>query len=176
MVYAVIDTNIFVSAFITKNATASTRRVINSLFAGKIKPLYNDEIIEEYSEVLHRSKFHLADKDIQRNDGDIGLWRIRWQYQQITQCAIHLVCSPLKQQFQQATCIEQASLLHRASSKHPASCPCGSSRTKNRSSAAWRRPLMVRQPYSEAVWAPFLSPTRGTEGVVKTIEEDRDER
>ena len=66
MVYAVIDTNIFVSAFITKNATASTRRVINSLFAGKIKPLYNDEIIEEYSEVLHRSKFHLADKDIQR--------------------------------------------------------------------------------------------------------------
>ena len=36
MVYAVIDTNIFVSAFITKNATASTRRVINSLFAGKI--------------------------------------------------------------------------------------------------------------------------------------------
>ena len=44
MVYAVIDTNIFVSAFITKNATASTRRVINSLFAGKIKPLYNDEI------------------------------------------------------------------------------------------------------------------------------------
>lgn len=66
MVYAVIDTNIFVSAFITKNATASTRRVINNLFAGKIKPLYNDEIIEEYSEVLHRSKFHLADKDIQR--------------------------------------------------------------------------------------------------------------
>lgn len=37
MVYAVIDTNIFVSAFITKNATASTCRVINSLFAGKIK-------------------------------------------------------------------------------------------------------------------------------------------
>ena len=37
MVYAVIDTNIFVSAFITKNATASTRRVINSLFEGKIK-------------------------------------------------------------------------------------------------------------------------------------------
>lgn len=37
MVYAVIDTNIFVSAFITKNATASTRRVTNSLFAGKIK-------------------------------------------------------------------------------------------------------------------------------------------
>lgn len=66
MVYAVIDTNIFVSSFITKNDTAATRRVINSLFTGKIKPLYNEEILEEYSEVLHRSKFHLADKDIQR--------------------------------------------------------------------------------------------------------------
>ena len=50
----------------------------------------------------------------------------------------------------------------------------------------WRRPLMVRQPYSVAVlstggWFPssrlrFLSPTRGTEGGVKTIEEDSDER
>ena len=38
MVYAVIDTNIFVSAFITKNATASTRRVINSLLQEKSSP------------------------------------------------------------------------------------------------------------------------------------------
>lgn len=66
MVYAVIDTNIFVSSFITKNATASTRRVINSLFAGKIKPLFNEKIISEYSEVLHRAKFHLSDRDIQK--------------------------------------------------------------------------------------------------------------
>lgn len=64
MVYAVIDTNIFVSSFITKNQLASTRRVVNSLFEKKIKPLYNDEILEEYSEVLHRSNFHLADSDI----------------------------------------------------------------------------------------------------------------
>lgn len=27
--------------------------------------MYNVEILEEYSEVLHRSKFHLTDKDIQ---------------------------------------------------------------------------------------------------------------
>ena len=31
-------------------------------------------------------------------------------------------------------------------------CPCGSSRTKN-----WRRPLMVRQPYSVAVRSPSRS-------------------
>ncbi len=64
MVYAVIDTNIFVSSFITQNQLAATRRVVISLFNGKIKPLYNAEILEEYSEVLHRSKFHLTEKDI----------------------------------------------------------------------------------------------------------------
>ena len=47
MVYAVIDTNIFVSSFITKNETASTKKVIRSMFNGQIKPLYNDEILEE---------------------------------------------------------------------------------------------------------------------------------
>ena len=39
----------------------------------------------------------------------------------------------------------------------------------------WRRPLMVRQPYSVASYIlsflRFLSPTRETEGVVKTIQE-----
>lgn len=64
MVYAVIDTNIFVSSFITKNVNASTRRVIMSMFDGRIRPLYNDEILEEYSDVLHRSKFHLKENDI----------------------------------------------------------------------------------------------------------------
>lgn len=49
MVYAVIDTNIIVSSFITKNPSSSTRRVINSMLSGKIKPLYNDEILDEYS-------------------------------------------------------------------------------------------------------------------------------
>lgn len=64
MVYAVIDTNIFVSAFITKNVAAATRKVVNSLFNGLIVPLYNEDIIAEYSEVLHRHKFHLAENDI----------------------------------------------------------------------------------------------------------------
>ena len=55
------------------------------------------------------------------------------------------------------------------------------------SRTTWRRPLMVRQPYSVAVPSTggrlsssslrFLSPVNGgTEGGVKTIEEDRDER
>lgn len=59
MVYAIIDTNIIVSSFITKNPSSSTRRVINSMLSSKIKPLYNDEILAEYYDVLSRSKFHL---------------------------------------------------------------------------------------------------------------------
>ena len=34
------------------------------MFDGKIKPLYNDDILNEYSEVLHRPKFHLKEEDI----------------------------------------------------------------------------------------------------------------
>ena len=59
MVYAIIDTNIIVSSFITKNPSSSTRKVINSMLSGKIKPLYNDDILTEYYDVLSRSKFHL---------------------------------------------------------------------------------------------------------------------
>lgn len=65
MVYAVIDTNIFVSSFITRNPSASTRRVINSMFNRKIKPLYNEEILAEYFEVLSRPKFHLREDKIE---------------------------------------------------------------------------------------------------------------
>ena len=64
MVYAVIDTNIIVSSFITKNPSSATRRVIKSMLSGKIKPLYNDEILDEYFDVLNRSKFHLNEVKI----------------------------------------------------------------------------------------------------------------
>ena len=64
MVYAVIDTNIFVSALITHNSNASTARVLESLFLHRITPLYNDDIIKEYNEVLHRAKFNLSDDQI----------------------------------------------------------------------------------------------------------------
>ena len=64
MIYAVIDTNIIVSSFLTKNEMAATRRVINSMLDGLITPMYNDEILTEYSEVLRRPKFHLNTNDI----------------------------------------------------------------------------------------------------------------
>ena len=34
------------------------------MLSGKIKPLYNDEILAEYFDVLNRSKFHLSENRI----------------------------------------------------------------------------------------------------------------
>jgi len=61
MIYAVIDTNVIVSAYITKNLSASTSKVWAAVLQGKITPVYSDEIIDEYSEVLHRKKFGIPE-------------------------------------------------------------------------------------------------------------------
>lgn len=58
--FAVIDTNVFVSALITKNPESPTRLVYDYIDSGEIIPLYNDEIIAEYKEVLSRPKFKLS--------------------------------------------------------------------------------------------------------------------
>ena len=60
MVFAVIDTNVFVSAYITHHPDAATSVVVDNMFRGKIKPLYNDEILAEYEEVLSREKFRIS--------------------------------------------------------------------------------------------------------------------
>lgn len=61
MIYAVIDTNVLVSAYITKNLTAATSRVWAAVLEGKIIPVYSDEIIDEYAEVLRRKKFGIPE-------------------------------------------------------------------------------------------------------------------
>lgn len=64
MMYAVIDTNIFVSALITHNSNASTVKILESMYFQRFIPLYNDEIIAEYEDVLHRRKFKLSEDQI----------------------------------------------------------------------------------------------------------------
>ena len=61
MIYAVIDTNVLVSAYITKNLTAATSRVWAAVLEGKIIPVYSDETIDEYAEVLRRKKFGIPE-------------------------------------------------------------------------------------------------------------------
>ena len=62
--YAVIDTNVFISALLSKRTDAATVRVLDAVFEGKIVPLYHKDILEEYEGVLHRSKFHFNEETI----------------------------------------------------------------------------------------------------------------
>ena len=63
--YAVIDTNVFISALLSKNSDAATVKVLRAIIDGRIVPLYHNEILAEYDEVLHREKFHFQEKSIQ---------------------------------------------------------------------------------------------------------------
>lgn len=63
--YAVIDTNVFISALLSKNSDVATVKVLRAILDGRIVPLYHNEILAEYDEVLHREKFHFKDKSIQ---------------------------------------------------------------------------------------------------------------
>ena len=55
--YAVIDTNVLVSALISNHADAATVQLVSRLINGEIIPVYSDEIMREYREVLGRKKF-----------------------------------------------------------------------------------------------------------------------
>lgn len=66
MIYAVFDANVLVSAMITHNANSATVKVVEAIGEGKIVPLYNDEIVAEYDEVLCRAKFGLLRIKVKR--------------------------------------------------------------------------------------------------------------
>jgi putative PIN family toxin of toxin-antitoxin system len=59
--YAVIDTNVLVSALLSSHDDAATVLVVGKLFSGEVIPIFSDEIIKEYNEVLRRKKFHFSE-------------------------------------------------------------------------------------------------------------------
>lgn len=65
-IYAVIDTNVIVSALISKNLESNPTKMVRAIVQEQIVPLYNDEILNEYREVLSRPKFHLTTQQIDR--------------------------------------------------------------------------------------------------------------
>ena len=87
MIYAVIDTNVLVSAYVTKNLMAATSRVWAAVLQGKIIPVYSDEMIDEYTEVLHRKKF------------DITEHLIKWAIDRILMNGIHGERVPSQEDF-----------------------------------------------------------------------------
>ena len=59
-IYAVIDTNVIVSALYSHKTDAATILVLDYLTQGILQPLVNNEILAEYKEVLFRKKFNFS--------------------------------------------------------------------------------------------------------------------
>ena len=64
-VFAVIDTNVLVSALLTKNPDSAPSQVLQHIAEKNVVPLYNSEILSEYNEVLRRSKFSFPKDAVQ---------------------------------------------------------------------------------------------------------------
>ncbi len=62
---AVIDTNVIVSALISKTDDAATVQIVRAMLQGRFTPLYHEDILAEYSDVLHSPRFHLTEDVIQ---------------------------------------------------------------------------------------------------------------
>lgn len=85
-IYAVIDTNVIVSALFTRNQDAATFKVLGALQKRCIKMIYNEDILKEYKEVLSRPKFHLPTSDVNNiinfvvEEGSVGLRKHSVEY------------------------------------------------------------------------------------------------
>jgi putative PIN family toxin of toxin-antitoxin system len=63
----VLDTNIVVSAFLSKRKGydhSPSRQILNLVIAGRISACACDEILSEYKEVLSRPQFNFRPKDV----------------------------------------------------------------------------------------------------------------
>lgn len=65
-IYAVFDTNVLVSAMLTRKADAATSKVVKAVVDLNIVPLYNDQILAEYSKVMRREKFGFPEEQIEQ--------------------------------------------------------------------------------------------------------------
>ncbi len=63
-IYAVIDTNVLVSALFSISGNSNPSIIIRKIIDGVITPLYNEDILTEYEEVLNRDKFPFRKADI----------------------------------------------------------------------------------------------------------------
>ena len=61
-IYAVLDTNVLVSALMSK--TGVPAMIYEMVHNGKLIPVYDDNILDEYKEVLYRPKLGLSHMDV----------------------------------------------------------------------------------------------------------------
>lgn len=60
--FAVLDTNVLVSALLGKNSVPA--KVLDEAASGSIIPLFNDDILAEYADVLNRKKFSFSVQEV----------------------------------------------------------------------------------------------------------------
>ena len=65
-IYAVIDTNVLVSALLTSEKQSNPLLIFQAIIEEKIVPLFCDEILNEYREVLSRDKFPFTSDVIEK--------------------------------------------------------------------------------------------------------------
>lgn len=63
--YAVIDTNVLVSALLSSKDNTATVQVLTKVIRGEIIPVYSNVITKEYREVLSRKKFGFSGEMIE---------------------------------------------------------------------------------------------------------------
>ena len=61
-IFAVIDTNVLVSALLKYDSIPG--KIVESAVTGRFIPALSETIIGEYNEVLYRKKFNFSDEDI----------------------------------------------------------------------------------------------------------------
>ncbi len=64
-ILAVIDTNVIVSALLNHDSESNPSIVLTNVISGKIIPLYNEDILSEYKDVLSRDKFPFRQEDVE---------------------------------------------------------------------------------------------------------------
>ncbi len=62
--YAVIDTNVLVSALLSSKDDSATVQIVGHLICGTIIPIYSNAIVKEYREVLCRKKFGFSSEAV----------------------------------------------------------------------------------------------------------------
>ena len=62
--FAVIDTNVLVSALLSSHDDAATVQVVNKMLSGEIVPVYSASILKEYREVLTRKRFRFSHETV----------------------------------------------------------------------------------------------------------------
>jgi len=63
-IYAVIDTNVIISALLSRHQDSATVKILDYLYDRTIVPVYNDEILNEYAVVLRRPRFKFSEATI----------------------------------------------------------------------------------------------------------------